>query len=53
MDGQVRKWAHKLVDHDLATVRAMVERSRDSVMRAAGFDLDVLEQKVGFLAKPR
>ncbi|WP_051485971.1 amidohydrolase family protein [Nocardioides sp. J54] len=53
VDGQVRKWAHSLVDHDLRQVRELVERSRDSVMQTAGFDLDVLEQKVGFMAKPR
>ncbi|MFT4011518.1 MAG: amidohydrolase family protein [Nocardioidaceae bacterium] len=53
VDGRVRKWSHRLVDHDLAGVRARVERSRDSVMKTAGFELDVLEQKVGFLAKPR
>jgi cytosine/adenosine deaminase-related metal-dependent hydrolase len=52
VDGQVRKWAGALVGHDLATVRAMVESSRDAVMAAADFDLDVLHQRHGFMASP-
>lgn len=52
VDGQVRKWAGQLVGHDLASVRALVEASRDEVMAAAGFELDVLHQRHGFLANP-
>lgn len=52
VDGQVRKWAHRLVDHDLARIRRLVEESRDDVMAAGGFELDVLHQRHGFMAKP-
>jgi cytosine/adenosine deaminase-related metal-dependent hydrolase len=43
--GQVRKWAGKLVGHDLASVRRLVEESRDWLLNEAGFDLDVLVQR--------
>lgn len=46
--GQVRKWGGTLVGHDLASVRAKVEASRDWVLDTAGFELDVLNQTVGF-----
>jgi len=52
VDGAVRKWAGRLVDHDLAEVRELVERSRDDVMAASGFELDVLHQRHGFMASP-
>jgi len=50
VDGQVRKWAGKLLSHELATVRELVENSRDAVMAASGFELDVLHQRHGFMA---
>ncbi len=47
--GRVRKWAGRLVDHDLTAVRALVEESRDRIIRTAGYDLDVLVQTHGFV----
>lgn len=49
VDGQVRKWAGRLVGHDIKKMRDLVIQSRDDVMRAAGFKLDVLHQRHGFM----
>lgn len=46
--GQLRKWDCRLLGHDIESVRAKVEASRDFVLDTAGFELDVLKQSVGF-----
>jgi cytosine/adenosine deaminase-related metal-dependent hydrolase len=48
--GEIRKWRGALTDFSAAQVLDLVVASRDHVLEAAGFDLDVLEQRVGFAA---
>jgi cytosine/adenosine deaminase-related metal-dependent hydrolase len=50
--GAVKKFDHRLVGWDLGSVRRQVQQSRDYVLQAGGFDLDVFEQKVGFVQPP-
>ena len=40
----------RLVGWDRHAVARLVEESRDHILQTAGFDLDVFEQTVGFLA---
>lgn len=51
--GEPRKWAGRLVEHELAKVRALIEESRDRLVAAAGYDLDVLNQTHGFVSEGR
>lgn len=45
--GQPRKWDFDLVGQDIRLVRERAEASRDRLMRAGNFDLDVLTQGFG------
>jgi cytosine/adenosine deaminase-related metal-dependent hydrolase len=47
IDGVLKKWGRNIVGYDLASVRRLVEESRDFVMAAAGYEQNVLEQKYG------
>jgi cytosine/adenosine deaminase-related metal-dependent hydrolase len=40
--GEVKKWRGTLLGHDLRALRDMVRESRDYVVTASGYDLDVL-----------
>jgi hypothetical protein len=40
--GEVRKWAGRLVGHDLAKVRERVRQSRDHLFAQRGYKLDIL-----------
>ena len=40
--GEVRKWRGSLTEHDLAAVRRLVTDSRDYVVEASGYTVDVL-----------
>jgi cytosine/adenosine deaminase-related metal-dependent hydrolase len=40
--GEVKKWRGQLIGHDLDGLRDMVRDSRDHVVAASGYDLDVL-----------
>lgn len=40
--GRLKKWRGKLLGHDLKALRKMVRESRDHVVAASGYDLDVL-----------
>jgi cytosine/adenosine deaminase-related metal-dependent hydrolase len=48
--GNARKFAGDLVDHDLPTVRKLVEDSRDHLLAEAGYELNVLVQEHGLRA---
>jgi len=48
--GQIKKFDGRLVGWDRHAVARLVEESRDHILQTAGFDLDVFEQTVGFLA---
>ena len=48
--GNARKFAGDLVDHDLRTVRTLVEESRDHLLAEAGYELNVLVQEHGLRA---
>jgi cytosine/adenosine deaminase-related metal-dependent hydrolase len=48
--GKVKKFAGELVGCDRQAVMRRVYASRDYLLKTAGFDLDIFEQKVGFLA---
>jgi cytosine/adenosine deaminase-related metal-dependent hydrolase len=50
--GALKKCGRRLVGYELDSIRRQVEESRDYVLGAAGFDLNVLEQKHG-LAGPK
>ncbi|HEY1510172.1 MAG TPA: amidohydrolase family protein [Solirubrobacteraceae bacterium] len=40
--GQVKKWRGELLGHDLGTLRKLVQESRDHVVAASGYELDLL-----------
>ncbi|MEU2282975.1 amidohydrolase family protein [Streptomyces sp. NPDC013178] len=49
VDGELKKWGDELVGWDLASVRTMVESSRDGILARADVDLDVLTQRFGLV----
>jgi len=40
--GEIRKWRGRLVGHDLATIRARVQQSRDDLFERKGQKLNIL-----------
>ncbi|MBV6760427.1 amidohydrolase family protein [Rhodococcus opacus] len=47
--GSVKKFGGKLVGWNIADIRTKVHASRDHILTAGGFDLDIFEQQVGLL----
>lgn len=50
VDGVLKKWGGRLIGYEIDAVRRLVEESRDYVLRTAGFEHNVLEQKHGLSA---